>query len=326
MNKTTFGVLITSYNKERYIARALKSLISQTKRPDNICIVDDFSYDSSRNIIKEYIPKLKKCGINVTYIENSKNLGAAESRNIGIEHLYNDYIIFLDADDSYDPEYICKLNEIVTAEPEAGMICSSVRTEQKGNLLPSRRLINRFEDAGIFMKINNIYESLAIESIFIGGGNVCFKRNLTENEKFEIGEKNMEEWDYYYRVLKQCIRTNKKLIFVPLPLYIYNDYDEDSLSRKKLCSTLEIQLPKIISRLNSPAETGYRKLLLSIWIYSCITRLPSVKERIRYIRTYHKYIFSAKINRYWLGALISIICSDKVFEKIKHWKKAHWYK
>ncbi len=325
MNQSTIGVLITSYNKGNYLERALNSILSQTRHPDSVCIIDDKSSDNSREIIEHFIPKLNDCGINVTFIKNDTNLGAAESRNRGLDSLNNDYILFLDADDSYSDDYIETLYRIISCEPNAGMICCAVKTESSGTVIPSHRLIKQFEAIHDYMTINNPLKSLAVESFFIGGGNVCFNRKLAESERFEIGERNMEEWDFYYRILRHCINDNRKVFFITIPLYIYNNIDEESLSRKKIGSIDDISVPKIISRLNSKEERGYRDFLLSIWIYNSVTRLSSTKERIKFISNYFNYILSAKKNRYWLGAIFYIFCDNRTFENIKSYRKKHWY-
>lgn len=325
MSHPTIGVLITSYNKEQYLNRTISSIICQTQHPDSICIIDDCSSDNSREIIEKSIPQLHNCGINVTFIKNEINLGAAESRNLGIESLLSDYIVFLDADDQYDTKYIETLHDLIAQEPFAGMICCAVKTEFMGTILPSNKLIKQFKPIKRYMEISNPLKSLAIESFFIGGGNVCFNRKLAKSEKFEVGEKNMEEWDFYYRILHHCMTDNIKVIFIPTPLYIYNNIDDESLSRKGIMSIDEISLPKIISRLNSSEERGYRNFLLSIWIYNSITRLSSTRERVKFVIKYFDYILSAKKNRYWLGAIFCIICSKETFKKFKYWRKKQWY-
>lgn len=325
MNHPTIGVLITSYNKEQYLSRTISSIVCQTRYPDSLCIIDDCSSDNSREIIEKFIPQLNNCGINVIFIKNEINLGAAESRNRGIESLKSDYIVFLDADDQYSREYIETMHKIIAQEPYVGMICCAVKTELSGTVLPSNRLIKQFKPAQNYMEISNPLKSLATESFFIGGGNVCFNRKLAESERFEIGEKNMEEWDFYYRILHHCITDNIKVLFIYTPLYIYNNIDEESLSRQKIVSTDEISLPKIISRLNSTQEQKYRSFLLSIWIYNSVTRLSSTKERCKFFLKHYKYVLSAKKNRYWLGAIFCIMCNKGTFEKLKSRKKKQWY-
>ena len=45
---------ITSYNKEKYIAKAIESILEQSLKPNELIIVDDFSTDDSRKIIEAY--------------------------------------------------------------------------------------------------------------------------------------------------------------------------------------------------------------------------------------------------------------------------------
>jgi len=67
-------------------------------------IVDDCSTDNSKDIIKEYTQKDKR--IKLLYSE--QNLGAAQSRNKGVEISSGDYIAFLDSDDTWFAEKLEK--------------------------------------------------------------------------------------------------------------------------------------------------------------------------------------------------------------------------
>ena len=48
------SVLMRSYNHEEYISEAIESVLNQSFKDFELIIVDDFSKDSSKNIIKNY--------------------------------------------------------------------------------------------------------------------------------------------------------------------------------------------------------------------------------------------------------------------------------
>ena len=92
----TVSVVIPAYNVEKYIGRAIDSVLAQTRRPDEIIIVDDGSTDSTAEVIKSY-------GSKVRFIRQ-ENGGASVARNTGIEAATGQWIAFLDADDEWLPE------------------------------------------------------------------------------------------------------------------------------------------------------------------------------------------------------------------------------
>ena len=90
------SVVIPLYNKEKYLARCLKSLQTQDLPPSEyeIIIIDDGSTDSSYSIANEYDEKYANI-----HLFGQKNAGAGAARNKGLEHAKGDYVYFLDADD-----------------------------------------------------------------------------------------------------------------------------------------------------------------------------------------------------------------------------------
>lgn len=51
------SIVIATYNGEKYLREQLDSLYSQTRKPDEIVVVDDRSTDGTREILEEYAAK-----------------------------------------------------------------------------------------------------------------------------------------------------------------------------------------------------------------------------------------------------------------------------
>lgn len=98
-NNLMFSVIIPLYNKEKYIKRAVKSVLNQTFQNFEIIIVNDGSTDNSLAISK----KIKDSRIRIF---SQKNLGVSNARNFGIKKAKGKYISFLDADDEQTPQFL----------------------------------------------------------------------------------------------------------------------------------------------------------------------------------------------------------------------------
>lgn len=104
------SVVITAYNVEKYIEKAIKSVFNQTYKNIEIIVVEDKSTDSTKDILKEY-EKNYKCAVGEDFhvIWNKENVGAGLSRRYGIQNATGDFVMLLDADDWLKEDYIEKL-------------------------------------------------------------------------------------------------------------------------------------------------------------------------------------------------------------------------
>jgi len=193
------SVYITSYNKSRYIAESIESVLSQTIQPAEIIIVDDASNDNSREIIKGYQSRYPR-KIKTIYHEN--NYGISKARNTAIKNCGEDIITFLDADDYYFPRKIeTELKKI--KHKEYGCVYSNHKfIDENGN------------DQGIFSKTTDTpAEGQIFIENFIRSFNVSSGKNF-HNEMFyksyakKIGLydekiKIWEDWDFRIRMSKE---------------------------------------------------------------------------------------------------------------------------
>lgn len=96
------SIIIPYYKKKLYIEEAVNSAINQTFKDIEIIIVFD---DPEGNDLS-YIQKISKKDKRIKLIINDKNLGAGNSRNIGILKSIGQYIAFLDSDDLWSRDKV----------------------------------------------------------------------------------------------------------------------------------------------------------------------------------------------------------------------------
>ena len=96
MKKFFFTIIVPVYNSEKFIKRCISSILNQNFFDYEIIIINDCSTDASNRICK----KFRQDNLNkIKLIKNEKNLGAGQSRNLGLKYASGRYIIFLDSDD-----------------------------------------------------------------------------------------------------------------------------------------------------------------------------------------------------------------------------------
>jgi glycosyltransferase involved in cell wall biosynthesis len=94
------SVLITAYNREKYIGEAIQSVLDSTFTDYEIIIVDDCSLDRTLSIAYEYARK----NDTIKVYCNEKNLGQFQNRNKAASYATGKYIKYLDSDDIISPE------------------------------------------------------------------------------------------------------------------------------------------------------------------------------------------------------------------------------
>ena len=116
-NNPTVSVIIPTYNRERLIARSVKSVLNQTYRNFEIIIVDDASTDNTEKVISSFNDE------RIRYLRHDKNRGEAAARNTGIKLARGEYIASQDSDDEWLPEKLGKQIELFkNTPPKVGVV------------------------------------------------------------------------------------------------------------------------------------------------------------------------------------------------------------
>ncbi|MGH2271325.1 glycosyltransferase family 2 protein [Anaerohalosphaeraceae bacterium U12dextr] len=119
------SVIIPTYNRSKYVMKAIDSVLTQTCRDYEIIIVDDGSTDNTKEVLRPYMDKIQ-------YIYQS-NAGVSAARNAGILAAKGEWIAFLDSDDEWFPNKLEAQLEDLVRYPEAVLSCTNVIFEGNGS-------------------------------------------------------------------------------------------------------------------------------------------------------------------------------------------------
>ena len=95
MNESRIAILVATYNGAVYLRAQLDSLMSQTRRDWTLYVQDDFSTDSTLDIIREYQQRYD----NIRLLEHTSQLGPMKNFMSMLEQVEADYYLFCDQDD-----------------------------------------------------------------------------------------------------------------------------------------------------------------------------------------------------------------------------------
>jgi tetratricopeptide (TPR) repeat protein/glycosyltransferase involved in cell wall biosynthesis len=139
--RPTFSVLMASYNHERFVGRAIETVLGQTFEDLELLIVDDASTDGSVEIIKSYMardPRIKARFHEV-------NMGISRTMNDAQSMATGEYLALFASDDEFMSDKLEKQLAVLEKEPDAVVWADAVVIDDNGELL-ERTYIERFEE------------------------------------------------------------------------------------------------------------------------------------------------------------------------------------
>ncbi len=170
--KNLVSVIIPIYNEEEVIKDCLESLSEQTCKPLEIILVDDGSTDKTKEIIGKYSSSEEHSDesrslidssrqartLNNIIILNQNHLGPGPARNMGASKARGDILVFVDADMTFDKDFVKDLirpiidgksigtfskNEMVKNAGDIWSVCWNINR----NLPPDRMLSANYPNA-----------------------------------------------------------------------------------------------------------------------------------------------------------------------------------
>lgn len=123
------SVVVPLYQKAPYVARSIRSILAQTRPPDEIIVVDDGSTDGGGEVVARIgDPRIR--------LLRQRNAGPGAARNRGLAVAKGSLVAFLDADDTWEPRFLERALARLEAHPEAVATSCSFRTDPGRSLAP----------------------------------------------------------------------------------------------------------------------------------------------------------------------------------------------
>ena len=157
------SVIITAYNVERYITRAIDSALGLQGVNLELIVVDDASIDGTWDVISKYSdPRIKPLRL-------TTNRGPGAARNAGLTFATENWVAILDGDDAFEPSRLAK--------------CLAHGTQANANIIVDNLMVCREKDGKEFpMFTPDIFSTLGMldAATFIKG-------TLSQNNNYTLG-------------------------------------------------------------------------------------------------------------------------------------------
>lgn len=232
------SVVIPAYNEEKRIIKTLEKVtafLADQLFWSEIIIVDDFSSDKTKEVVRNFRNNSKK--INITIVEHSVNQGKGASVKTGMLKAKNEFILFMDADSSTDISEITKLMPYINKYP----IVIGSRYLEKGSVKIKqpfiRKLISRAGNLLIKVSLGLNFEDTQC-------GFKIFSHNIAQ-KIFNLV--TVERWGFDIEIL--TIAKNLKIPVKEVAITWYDDPNSRLRAGRAMTETLK-ELFHIIKNLN----------------------------------------------------------------------------
>jgi len=198
-----YSIIITCYNREKFISKSIRSAVNQVFLGSNkheVIVVDDNSKDNSQKIISDFVPVIK-------YVKNKKNLGISAARNRGIRASSGKYILMLDSDDYISNNFLDIMGRFLDLNNFWDAVaCDYIKVKDNGKILKRYNCKKKPIACGILFRRKVLFS--------IG----LYNKKLKINEEIDLK--------------KKFLIKKLKMGYIELPLYRYVIHNEN-LTKKK---------------------------------------------------------------------------------------------
>ena len=175
-----FSVILPTFNRAKFIEKAVNSVVNQNYLNWELIIVDNFSDDNTQQIIKKFKDK------RIKYVKFKNNGIIAKSRNYGIKLSNGNYLAFLDSDDWWYENKLSNISNLIKKN-SCDLIYHNMHIKYQHSFLKKKIKYTR--------KLNNPYLDLINFGPAFATSSVVLKKNLFFKIDLFNEEKNYLAWE-----------------------------------------------------------------------------------------------------------------------------------
>ncbi len=210
MSSALVSVVLPVYNGQKYIERAIESILNQSYQNLELVIVDDGSTDHTIQRISGFNDARIQC-------YKRSHMGVAETANFGMKQCKGTYIARMDADDIAMTERIRKQVDFLDENPEIGVV--SCLVHHQGDRNTQGGYANHVDWLNSLLTPDEIYNHRFADSP-VANPSVMFRRELLEHHGDHKTSGLPEDYELWLRWMHHGVKIGK----VPEILLHWSDY------------------------------------------------------------------------------------------------------
>ena len=241
------SVAMCTYNGEHYIEQQIKSILSQTKLPDEIVVCDDGSTDNTLQIINDLA---KKTHVPIRVFENKTNLGFIQNFQQALTLCNGDLIFLSDQDDEWVKDKIDTIVHYFQEQQHLEVVFTNAILK-RNEVLTDIRLwdvvgFNAFE-------LKHCQTSKGLLSRFLINSNVATGATMALKKSFVKASFPLFDSPNYFHDYLFAMQgaVNGTLAFIETPLIYYRIHEAqtaglDESDKKRI--TIKLLIRKLVGK------------------------------------------------------------------------------
>lgn len=267
-----FSIIIPVYNGEQCIGQCLDSIYTQGLCEDDfeVICVNDASIDNTAKVISAYGLSHK----NLRLITHEKNRRQGAARNTGVRAAIGDYILYIDADDTFLPDALIQLKEELERNKGLDIMKFDYVIVENGVGKEYRALSDSQErmSGRNFMKRNSIPWVPWLCSYS--------RQFLIKNDLFFVENVQFEDMDYSIA----CFVTAQKIKYSPILVYRYEVNDSPSTTKVGVNVRKVIEIFELNRRIGNIYQKEIKK---------------NEHDAAEVVKAHYDFGYKSMILRYW---------------------------
>ena len=214
------SVAMTTYNGAQYKIEQLESIRKQTKKVDEIVIVDDGSSDNTVELVRDYAYKYPECCIRLG--QNETNLGYKKNFYKAISLCEGDITFLCDQDDCWYEDKVEKMCAVLEKHAEIGVLSSAfVQIDGEGNKGEQKSAYQRKMSDGELVCVP--IKDLIFHNISQGCA-MAMRKDIKEEFVKQFEDTIPHDW-----IINVIAGTKKKCYYWNVPMFFYRVHDNNTI-------------------------------------------------------------------------------------------------
>lgn len=219
MERGLVSIITPMYNGERFVSQTIESVLNQSYTNWEMIVIDDGSKDKGPDIVNQYALNNDKIKL-----FSQPNGGSAAARNNGIRRAKGQYIALLDADDTWNPDFLQKQLKLMKDKNALLVYSSHTRIDEHNNeclrpfIVPEKISYHDLLKTCYISCLTGVYDTSQFGKVYLKEDmkslrdDYVYWLEIMKKVKVAYGNKEIIA---NYRILSSSLSRNKRKVIIP---------------------------------------------------------------------------------------------------------------